>query len=354
MLKRLRSLVRVLTFRRNFEDGMTEELRFHMEQYADDLVRQGVSPEEAARRARIEFGSLHNVKGDCREARGLHLFDELVRELRYAARLLRKSPGFTATALATLAICLGANLTIFAVMDSVLLRPLPFPEADRLVTMFNTYPKAGVDRDGSSLTNYYERRSHIPALASLSMYRYGTGIIGEAGSTERGQITIVSPEFFSTLGVGPAFGRAFTEAETTYETDNVAILTDLYWRQRFNADPHVIGKQIRVDGVPKTVIGVLPPGFHFLSSEARLYLPFASRLEDRMPKERHSGGNVKQIIARLKPGATLAQAQAQIDAQNTTAGGRSRGQNDGRRWFSIAWLCRCMPIMSPPSALPCS
>src|ERR1039457_816118 len=144
MWKRFRSLFRVLTSQRDVEEGITEELRFHIEQYTGDLVRSGVSPEEAARRARIEFGNLTNVKGDCREARSLHLFDELVRELRYAARLLRKTPGFAVTALLTFAVCLGANLTIFAVIDSVLLRPLPFPDAGRLVTVFNTYPKAGV------------------------------------------------------------------------------------------------------------------------------------------------------------------------------------------------------------------
>ncbi len=186
------------------------------------------------------------------------------------------------------------------------------------MTIFNTYPKAGVDRDGSSLTNYYERRGHIPAFSSLSIYRFGTAIVGEAGSTKREQITEVSPEFFSTLGVGPAFGRAFKEAETTYKTDNVAILSDDYWRQHFGTDPHVIGRQIRVNSFPKTVIGVLPPGFRFLSSEARLYFPLASRLEDRAPRQRHSGGNVTQMIARLKPGATLAQAQSQIDAQNAS------------------------------------
>lgn len=318
MWKRLRSLFRVLTARRNFEEGMTDELRFHLEQFTGDLVRSGVSPEEAARRARIEFGSLNNVKQDCREARSLHLFDELLRELRYAARLLRKSSGFTATALATLAICLGANLTIFAVIDSVLLRPLPFPEADRLMTVFNTYPKAGVERDGSSLTNYYERRGHIPAFSAIAIYRPGKAIVGEAGSTEREQITRVSPDFFSTLGVGPAMGRAFTEEETTYQTDRVVILTDAWWRQRFNADPHVIGRQIRVNGLPITVIGVLPRDFRFLSSEARLYFPLSSRAEDRMPRERHSGGNSTHMIARLKPGATLTQAQSQIDTQNAT------------------------------------
>ena len=316
MFKRLRSLFRVLTSRRDFEDGMTEELRFHIEQYTEDLMRSGVSREEAVRRARIEFGSLNSVKGDCREARRLHLFDELVRELTYAGRLLRKTPGFTVTALLTLALCLGANLTIFAVIDSVLLRPLPFPEPDRLVTIFNTYPKAGVERDGSSLTNYYERRGRIPAFAAVAIYRYGTAIIGEAGATEREQITRVSPDFFSTLGLGPAMGRTFTEQETTYQTDSVAILTDAYWRQHYNTDPRVIGRQIRVDGLPKTVIGVLPPGFRFLSSQARLYFPLASRAEDRTPLQRHSGGNVTQMIARLKPEATLAQAQSQIDTQN--------------------------------------
>ena len=318
MFKRLRSLLRVLASRRNFEDGMTEELRFHIEQYTDDLMRSGVPKEEAIRRARIEFGGLNSVKGDCREARGLSVFDEIGRELRYSVRLLRKTPAFTATALLTLALCLGANLTIFAVIDSILLRPLPFPAASRLVTVFNTYPKAGVERDGSSLTNYYERRGHIPAFTSLAIYRNGTAIVGEPGSTERQHVTQVSPDFFSTLGLGPVMGRTFTEAETSYQTDKLAILADAYWRQHFNADPHVIGRQIRVDSFPKTVIGVLPPRFRFLSSQAQLYVPLASSLEDRAPSQRHSGGNFTQMIARLKPGATLTQAQSQIDAQNAT------------------------------------
>jgi hypothetical protein len=167
MLKRLRSLFRVLARRRDFESDMSDELRFHIEQYTDELVRSGMSREKAARQIRMELGSPTNIKADCREAFDLHLFDELRRELSYAARLLRKTPAFTATALLTLAVCMGANLTIFAVIDSVLLRPLPFPEPDRLMMIFNTYPKAGVDRDGSSLTNYYERRGRIPALASL-------------------------------------------------------------------------------------------------------------------------------------------------------------------------------------------
>ena len=128
----------------------------------------------------------------------------------------------------------------------------------------------------------------------------------------------ISPEFFSTLGANPAMGRSFTDTEMAIPADRVVILSDSYWRRNFNADPLVLGKQVQVAGVANTVVGVLPPGFRFLSSEARLYFPFASRPEDRVSRERHSGGNSKHIIARLKRGATLAQAQAQIDAQNNT------------------------------------
>jgi len=316
MIQRLRSVFRVLTRRRDFEQGMSEELRFHIEQYTDDLVHSGMSREKAARMIQAELGSPINIKADCREAFGVHFFDEFLRQLSYAARLLRKTPAFTATALLTLAVCFGANLTIFAVIDSVLLRPMPFPEPDALMMVFNTYPKAGVDRDGSSLTNYYERRGRIPAFASLSIYNYGTEIVGEPGSTERLQTMRVSPDFFSTLGLGPAIGRTFTDEETSSETDHVAVLSDAFWRQRYNADPNVIGKQIRVNSVPRTVIGVLPRSFRFLSSDARVFLPLASRPENRAPSRRHSGGNVIQMIARLQPNATIAQAQSEIDAQN--------------------------------------
>lgn len=317
MLERFRSLFRVFTRRREFEDGMTEELSFHVEQYTEELIQSGLSRSEAARRARIEFGGRNSIERDCREARGLQLIDELGRQLRYALRMLRKTPGFTITALLTLAVCLGANLTIFAVINSVLLRPLPFPDSGRLVTLFNTYPKAGVDRDGSSVTNYYERRGQIPAFDSVAMYRSTTAITGESGSTEREQAMRVSPDFFSTLGRGPVIGRAFEEEETTFGADHEVVITDTFWRHNVHADPDIIGKKIRVDGNPTTVVGILPPDFRFLSSEARLYFPLASRLEDRTMRQRHSGGNSTQMIARLRPGIRLEQAQQQIDAQNS-------------------------------------
>jgi len=237
--------------------------------------------------------------------------------LRFALRQLGKAPAFTVTALATIAICLGANLTIFAVINSVLLRPLPFPQSDRLVTIFNTYPKAGVANDGSSITNYYERRGNIPAFSSLSIYSYDTWSVGDIGSTEQEEVLRISPDFFTTLGVNLAMGRSFTEEEAAVaENNGVIIVTDAYWRQRLNSDPNVLGRDIRVNTMPRKIVGVLPPDFRFLSSEARLVLPIRTRPEERTPKQRHSGGGGTHMIARLQPGATIAEAQAQIDAHN--------------------------------------
>jgi len=242
-------------------------------------------------------------------------------DLRFAFRQLRKAPAFTVTALATIAICLGANLAIFAVVNSILLRPLPFPQSDRLVTIYNTYPKAGVDNDGASLANYYERRGHIAAFSSLSIFRYGSEVVGETGSTQQEELMRVSPDFFTTLGINLAMGRILTEAETItpVEDRGVAILTDSYWRQHYNSDPNVLGQILRVNGVPRKIVGVLPPDFRFLSSEARFFLPLTSRMDLRAPKQRHSGGGDTHMIARLKPRATIVEAQAQIDAHNAAA-----------------------------------
>jgi predicted permease len=308
------SAFRTLLHRRQFEAGMADEMRFHLDQYTADLVRSGVPADEAARRARREFGPLDNLKEDCREASGLRLFDEIHQQARYALRLMRKTPGFTATALLTLALCLGANLTLFAVVDAVLLRPLPFPAGDRLVSVYNTYPKAGVPNDGCSLANYYERRGEIPAFSGLAIYRDAMAVVGETGMTEQMPVSRVSPEFFSTLGLGPVQGRTFTEAETAEGKNDAAILTDSYWRQQMGADPRVLGRVVRVNGIARTVVGVLPPRFSFLSSQARIYMPLASSPDERAPRQRHSG--TARMIARLRPGATLAEAQAQIDARN--------------------------------------
>ena len=315
MWQRLRSTVHALRNRRQFEADLADELQFHLEERTADLVRAGLDPATAARRARMEFGSVDNATHDSRQSRGLRLFDELQQHVRYALRLMRKTPAFTATTLATLAICLGANLTIFAVVDAILLRPLPFPDAERLVSILNTYPRASVPDDGSSVTNYYERRGQIAAFESLSLYRTDAINVGAAAGTEREFVTRVTPEFFDTLGVRPAMGRPFTEAEMTYETSREVILTDAYWREHFQADPQVIGRTLRADGATLTVVGVLPGSFSFLSSTSQLYLPRASGPDERGPDRRHSGSS-SHMVARLRPGMTIAEAQAQIDAHN--------------------------------------
>ena len=238
----------------------------------------------------------------------------MITHLRLTLRRLARSPGFTAVTLATLAICIGANLAIFAVVNSVLLRPLPFPDADQLVTVYNSYPKAGIERTGSSLTSYYERRGIIPALSSISAFQDAHANLGEGDSISREELFRITPEFFTTLGVRAIAGRTFSEEEMTYQTDNVAVLTDSYWRQHFNADPRALGQEVRVNGVAKTIVGILPQGFRFLSSNPQIFLPLASDSKERGIERRHSG-NV-EMIGRLRAGYGASTAQSQIDAHN--------------------------------------
>ena len=322
MWARLRSLTSVLSKRdrEQFEDDMAEELQCHVELRADELRAAGLSEAGALRRARMELGPVDAVRSDMREARGLRLVDELRQDLRYAARGLRKTPGFTAAALLTLGLCLGANLTIFAVVDAVLLRALPLPDAERLVGLYNTYPRANVLDDGSSVTNYYERRGKIAALASLALYREGSAAVGDVGSAERVAVTFVTAEFFATLGVAPARGvvdvgvsDSSLSADATV-TGPVAV-TYNYWQTQLRGEANVVGNTLRVDGVPRTIAGVLPATFSFLSSEAQLYLPLTSRASDRLPSRRHSNRSTR-MVARLAAGATVVDAQAQIDAHN--------------------------------------
>ncbi|HLP09157.1 MAG TPA: ABC transporter permease [Opitutaceae bacterium] len=234
--------------------------------------------------------------------------------IRLALRTLAKTPGFTATAIATIALCLGANLAIFAVVDAVLVRCLPFPEPDRLVTLFNSYPGAGVAHSFASMPNYWDRRGTITACSSLALYQDGSTILGEAGNPDRVPSARVTPEFFATLGTPLAMGQSFAEEHLRYGDDNVAVITDGFWRSYFNADPAVLGRTFLGDGYPITVIGVLPRTFRFLSSPAQFYRPAAHAPEDRQPQARHS--NNWNMVARLGPESTIVQAQSQIDAFN--------------------------------------
>jgi Acidobacterial duplicated orphan permease len=234
--------------------------------------------------------------------------------LRQTFRRLLQERSFTATVLLTLALCVGANVAIFAVVDAILVRPLPFPEADRLVSVRNSYPRAGAERSGASSVNYYDRREAIKAFTSVSIFRDDSVIVGADGAPNRVDIGRISPDFFATLGVPLALGHTFTDAEMTYQTDQVAVLTDGFWRTHFNADPAVVGKTFLNDGLTITVVGVLPPGFRYLSSRAQFFRPASHAADDIRPANRHS--NNYQMVARLAPGVSLADAQAQMDAFN--------------------------------------
>ncbi len=239
--------------------------------------------------------------------------------MKHTFRSLAKSPGFAFTALATLAICLAANLTIFAVVDAVLLRPLPYADPDRLVTLYYTYPKLANANNGSSITNYYERRGQIPAFSSLSAISEATSVVGETGATAIEPFARVTPEFFATLGVKLFLGRPFTDAELTYQTDHVAIISYEYWHHTYNADPQILGKSIRLDGIAREIVGVLPPDFRFLSFQAPVYGPLSSEEGERNVAARHSLGPI--AVARLAPGATMADATAQLAAHDAAHAG---------------------------------
>ncbi|WP_221032493.1 ABC transporter permease [Actomonas aquatica] len=235
--------------------------------------------------------------------------------IRQSFRRLLRERGFTTTVLLTLALCIGANVAIFAVVDAVLLRPLPFPHAERLVSVRNSYPGAGVARSGASVPNYYDRRNGaIPGFESVSIVQYGSAIIGNAGSPQRVSRGRVSPEFFDTLGVKLARGRTFTEEELDYANSNVIIITHEFWQSQFGGAEDILGQQIVLDGQTNTVVGVLPPGFRYLDMNARFFIPYASSEDDRTDTARHSNGH--DMVVRLAPGVTVEQAQQQLDAFN--------------------------------------
>lgn len=236
--------------------------------------------------------------------------------LRQAFRRLLRERGFTVTALLTLALCLGANLTIFAVVDAVVVRALPFPEPDRLVTLYNAYPAAGAARSSASITNYFERRERMvgETFSSVAMYAFNNYAVGAEGSLDRITGLRVTPEFFATLGVPLTMGETFTDEHFAYGTDQVTVVTDAYWRNHLNADPNVLGREIIMDGLPNKIIGVLPPDFRFLSTNAQVYRPLSHDPTSRELNQLHS--NSANMIARLAPGVTLEQAQAQMEVYN--------------------------------------
>jgi len=238
----------------------------------------------------------------------------LVHDLRPALRGLLRDRGFALTALLTFALCIGANVALFAVVNAVLLHPLPYPSPHQLVAVYNQYPKAGVDRAGASVPHYLERRAGIAAFQETAAFRNDGATLGDSGSPERIESMDVTPSFFKVLGAAASLGRTFTEEEGVYGKNDVVVLSDGLWRQNFGANPSVLGSKVRINGKSQVVIGVMPAGFSFGTSHARLWSPLCFSDDDRKPESRHS--NNMSMIARLRPGVSLVEAQSQVDALN--------------------------------------
>jgi predicted permease len=236
-------------------------------------------------------------------------------DLRVGLRMLFKNKAFTLTAALTLALCIGANTALFSVVHNVLLRPLNVPESDRIVVMGNLYPGAGVTAGGSAgVPDYYDRRRETTVYEEQALYNGRNVSIDQNGTPTRIRVTNVTPTFFRLLRVAPALGRTFTEQDGEVGKEKTVVLGYALWQSVFGGDPQAIGKDIRLDGQPYAVVGVMPKGFYFLNPEVMLWRPLAFTNQQKSDSQRHS--NNWQHIARLKPGATVQQAQQQIDALN--------------------------------------
>ena len=243
--------------------------------------------------------------------------DRLLQDLRFGARLLWKDRSFSLTTIATLALCLAANVAIFAVVDGVLLKPLPFPEPDRLIRMFNLYPGAGVVADGSNgVPDYFDRKRDMTALEETALFREAGVTLSGSGlsEAERIQAMLVTPSFFRVLGTQPLRGQLFSEAQGELGQERVVLLTHGFWQRVYGGTDAALGQDLRLGGEPYKIVGVLPPGFVFLNPDIQIFRPAVFTARELSDDSRHS--NNWQQFARLKPGATIEQAQSQLDAIN--------------------------------------
>src|SRR5581483_3558691 len=239
----------------------------------------------------------------------------MLSDIRVGLRLLWKNKAFSVTAALTLALCIGANAALFSIVHNVLLRPLPFPQSERVVVMENLYPKAGAGENGNAgVPDYYDRLRTMTVYEEQALYNSSNVSIDQNGTPTRTRVVNATPSFFRLIRVQPALGRAFTDDEGEQGNDKKAILSYALWQSSFGADPAVVGKDIRLDGQPYTVVGVMPRGFFFLNPNVMLWRPLAFTAEEKADDKRHN--NSWQNIGRLKPGATVEQAQAQLNALN--------------------------------------
>jgi predicted permease len=308
LIMRMRSLLRRDTVERELDD----ELRFHYERQIEQFVSRGMTRNEAERRTRIVFGGLEQVREECRNARGTVWLEHRIQDSRYAWRTFCRSPGFTAIAVITLALGIGATTTIFALVDSILLRPLPYPHADQLVGVEVTPLALDPNLRGMAPEDYFVFREQGHAFQDVGIYLEtdsdGDVNVTGAGDPERVHAIHVTDGVLSVLGIPAARGRIFSPVDDAPDAPPTVVITDEYWRQKFSADPSVVGRTLVVDGRAREIIGIMPAGFRFLDQQ-----DLAVILPLQLDRNQVRLGNFIYFgIARLKGGETIASGSADV------------------------------------------
>jgi predicted permease len=294
-----------------FQGELKEEMDEHVRMKAKDLADEGMPPDEARNAARREFGNALLLREKSRDPWGFRWLETLLQDLRYGLRQRRRNPGFTAVAVITLALGIGANTAIFSLVNGVLLNPLPYRQPSRLVVLYS-------DHGSISYPNFLDwvRDSH--SFSALAGYLANNFSLTGVGKPERVQAEMISASFFPILGVKPIIGRNFTPREDRLGAASVVLLSGSFWKRKFGASPEVVGKAIELSGTAYTVIGVVPPDFHYLDNrnfayQTDVYVPIGE-LNDPTFHHNRSAGMGMDALGRLKPGVTLAQAKADMDA----------------------------------------
>jgi putative ABC transport system permease protein len=299
--------LRALFCRDAVESELDQELGYHFDRQVEKLMQSGMPADEARRCAHIAFGGTEQIKEECREARGVNFIETLFADIRYGFRVLLKNPGFTATAVITAALGIGAATAMFSTLWAVALRPLPFDRPDRLVWI-----EATTDRgqpNSLSALDYFDYRDHatvFESLAARSIWQPGKVIQNQA-EPERVTTAKVSGDFFHTLGIQPLYGRSFLAAEEVAGGPGAVVVSYSYWRQKLEARPEAVGTTLDLDGSAYTIVGVMPGGFDYPTG-ASLWLP----MQRGGDEESGRGNDNFQMIGRLADGVSLKQAQAQM------------------------------------------
>jgi putative ABC transport system permease protein len=308
----LRDRLRALTGRARVEREIDSELRDHEDRLAERLEREGLAPEAARREAHRRLGDAVRLREAAYDVRGGGFVESLMHDVRYGWRTLRRNPGFTLAALLTLALGIGANSAIFSVASGVLLRPLPYPDPNRLAMVWMTNSRINLIEDWHSFPNYWDYRSQNSTFDDLAVFNGTSRTVTDEGDPDRLIGAHSSAHLFDILGVRPIRGRVYIEAEDRPGANRVVVLSHGLWQRRFGGRDDAIGKRIQLSGVSTEIIGVMPDGFAFPTRETEFWIPTAPSDGNRQNR----GSLWLQVIGRVKTGVTVAQAQADLERVN--------------------------------------